>query len=119
MKRGALFLVAFVLFASAAHAQAPPTGKVYRIGFLRAGAPPKVWVEEFQQGLREHGYVDGQNVRLLFRFTDGGLDPLPKLADELVQSKVDVIVASSGPPALAARKASATIPIVFVNVIDP
>jgi len=99
--------------------QSQPTGKVYRIGFLRAGAPPKAWVEEFQQGLRERGYVEGQNLLLMFRFTDGSIDPLPQLAEELVRSKVDVILASAGPPALAAKKATTSVPIVFVNVIDP
>ena len=113
-------LAGFVaLSGGAGHAQEHRTGKVYRIGFLRAGAPPTMWVEAFQQGLRELGYVDGQNVLVAFRFTDGSLEPLPQLAEELVRLKVDVIVASAGPPALAAKKATASVPIVFVNVIDP
>jgi putative ABC transport system substrate-binding protein len=81
-----------------------PAGKVYRIGFLRAGQPPPAWVEAFQQGLREQGYIEGQNVSVEYRVTDGSLDPLPQLAEELVQSKVDVILASSSPPAVAAKK---------------
>src|SRR5262245_43914041 len=75
------------------------------IGFLRAGEPPKAWVEAFQQGLRERGYVVGQNVVLDFRFTDGTIDQLPQLAEELVRLKVDVILASAAPAALAAKKA--------------
>ena len=103
----------------AAEAQEQKAGKVYRIGFLRAGRPPKPWVEAFQQGLREVGYVDGQNVVLEFRFTDGNFDQLPRLAEELVRLKVDVILASSAPPALAAKKATTSVPIVFVGVFDP
>jgi putative ABC transport system substrate-binding protein len=53
----------------AGRAQQP--AKIARIGFLRAGPPPKMWVEAFQQGLREHGYVDGQNVVVEFATTDG------------------------------------------------
>jgi putative tryptophan/tyrosine transport system substrate-binding protein len=74
----------------AAEAQEQKAGKVYRIGFLRAGQPPKLWVEAFQQGLRERGYVDGQNVVVEFRFTEGSFDQLPRLAEEL-RLKIDVI----------------------------
>jgi putative ABC transport system substrate-binding protein len=105
------------LLGAPAHAQEHQAGKVYRIGFLRAGQPPKSWVEAFQQGLRERGY--GQNVVVEFRFTDGSVDQLPGLADELVRLKVDVIVASAAPPALAAKKATTSVPIVFVSVVDP
>jgi len=108
-----------VLLASPLSAGAQQTGKVYRIGFLRAGQPPKPWVEAFQQGLRERGYVDGQNVVVEFRFTDGSVDQLPRLAEERVRLKVDVILASAAPPALAAKKATTSVPIVFVNVFDP
>ena len=103
----------------AVEAQEQKARKVYRIGFLRAGQPPKPWVEAFQQGLRERGYVDGQNVVVEFRFTDGSVDQLPRLAEELVRLKVDVILASAAPPALAAKKATTSVPIVFVNVFDP
>jgi putative tryptophan/tyrosine transport system substrate-binding protein len=123
-----LLILVFLLFVpasfvalsgAAAHAQESQTRKIYRIGFLRAGQPPTAWVEAFQQGLRERGYVDGQNVVIEFRFTDGSLDQLPRLAEELVRSKVDVIVASAAPPALAAKKATASVPIVFVGVHYP
>src|SRR5215510_14104459 len=63
-------------------------GKVYRIGFLRAGQPPKAWIEAFHQGLRERGYVEGQNVVVEFRVTDGSVDQLQRLAEELVRSRV-------------------------------
>jgi putative ABC transport system substrate-binding protein len=107
------------LSACAADAEEPRAGRVYRIGFLRAGPPPNAFVEAFQQGLRERGYNDGQNVFVEFRFTDGSVDQLPRLAEELLHSKVDVIVASAAAPALAAKKVTTSVPIVFVGVYDP
>jgi hypothetical protein len=59
-----------------AHAQQQPAGKVYRIGFLSQGAPPKAYLEALQQGLRERGYAEGRNLLWEFRFTDGSLDQL-------------------------------------------
>ena len=99
--------------------EAQQAGKVYRIGFLRAGQPPESYLEGFQQGLRERGYVTGQNVLVELRTTDGSLDKLPQLAEELVLLKVDVILASAGPATLAAGKATTSVPIVFVGVVDP
>jgi putative ABC transport system substrate-binding protein len=97
----------------------PKAVKVYRIAFLRAGQPPKAWVEAFQQGLRERGYVDGQNVVIEFRFTDGSTEEIPQLAEELVRLRVDVIIASGALPALAAKKATMSVPVVFVGVTGP
>jgi putative tryptophan/tyrosine transport system substrate-binding protein len=94
-------------------------GKVYRIGFLRAGQPPETYVEGFQQGLREQGYVDGQNVVVEFRATDGSFDQLPQFVEELVRLKVDVILASAAPAALAVKRATTSAPTVFVGVVDP
>jgi putative tryptophan/tyrosine transport system substrate-binding protein len=88
------------------------------IGFLRAGRPPNRWLEAFRQGLSERGYVDGQNVVIELRFTDGNVDELPQLAKELVL-KVDIILASGGPPALAAKNATTSLPIVFAGVTNP
>ncbi len=107
------------LSSSPIHAQGQPAGKVYRIGFLRQGQPPQTFVEAFQQGLRERGYVDGQNVIVEFRFTDGSLDQLQQLAEELVRLKVDVILASAASAAVAAKKATTSIPIVFAGVSHP
>jgi putative tryptophan/tyrosine transport system substrate-binding protein len=109
----------FVALSGAAHAQEPQAKKVYRIGVLRAGPLPKTWGEALQQGLRERGYIEGQNVVVEVRFTDGSLDQLPQLAEELARLKVDVILASSSPAAVAAKKATTSVPIVFVNVFDP
>lgn len=98
-------------------AEAQPAGKVYRVGFLRAGEPPSFWIEEFRQGLRELGYVEGQNLIIEFRI--GTLDQLPRLADELVRAKVDVIVASASSAGIAAKKATTTVPIVFTSLSHP
>jgi len=123
LRGGALILVCFILFASASFVALPGAvayaqeGKVHRIGFLRDGQPPQSYVDAFQQGLRERGYLDGRNVIVDFRI--GSLDQLPQLAEELVRLKVDVIVASPGSAALAAKKATTVIPIVFATVNYP
>ena len=67
----------------------------------------------FHQGLNETGYVEGQNVALEYRWAEERYDRLPALAADLVSRKVDVIVTSGGPVALAAKRATSTIPILF------
>jgi len=99
--------------------EAQQAGKVYLIGFLRAGQPPESYLDGLQQGLRERGYVYGQNVLVELRATDGSVDKLPQLVEELIRLKVDVILASAGPAALAAKKATTSVPVVFVGVVDP
>ena len=99
--------------------EAQPVGKGYRIGFLSAGPPPGEFVEAFQQGLGARGYIDGRNVVIEYRSTDGSFDELSRLAAELVRSNVDVILASGAPAAFAARSATTKVPIVFVRVYDP
>jgi putative ABC transport system substrate-binding protein len=92
------------------------------IGFLGSTSPGPytALVATFREGLKEAGYVEGQNVTIEFRWADGQLDRLPALAAELVRRKVDVIVTSgSVPPALAAKAATSTIPIVFHLGADP
>jgi putative tryptophan/tyrosine transport system substrate-binding protein len=101
---------------SLAHAQQPK--KVSRIGFLSPTSDDSR-VEAFRQGLRELGYVDGQNITIEYRWADGKFDKLPDLASELVRLKVDVVVAVVTQASLAAKKATATIPIVMIAVADP
>ena len=87
--------------------EAQPPGKVYRIGFLASGSatmPPPV--ESFRKGLRELGWVEGQNIVIDYRFAEGRLDRLPDLAAELVRLKVDVIVAPASDSVRAAAKAT-------------
>jgi putative ABC transport system substrate-binding protein len=94
-------------------------GKVRRIGILQPGAPPQPLVEAFRDRLREVGYREGRDVVLEYRWAQGKLDRLNQLATELVGLNLDVITTSSTPAAIAARLATATIPIVFTNVGDP
>src|SRR5262245_17206093 len=112
----ALINAAFIAGPVAARAQ---QAAVPVIGFLRQGQPPATFLEGFQRGLREQGYVQGQNVVLEFRSTDGSLEGLPQLAEELVRIRVDVILASASSAALAAKKATTSLPIVFAGVYDP
>jgi putative tryptophan/tyrosine transport system substrate-binding protein len=101
----------------AARAQPPP--KVPRIGFLFYGSPgPSPELDAFRQGLRELGYIDGQSIAGEYRFASGRVERLRQLAAELVHLKMDVIVAPATPAALAAKQATATIPIVFAGVAD-
>ena len=92
------------------------------IGFLGSASPAQwsPFVAAFRKGLNEAGYIDGQNVAIEFRWAEGQYDRLPAMAAELAQRRVTVIVAAGGTAAaLAARKASATIPIVFSGGDDP
>ncbi len=107
------------LLAAPLAGEAQQAGRVYRIGFLRAGRPPDSFVAGFKQGLQELGYVEGRNIIIEYRFTDGNIEQLPGLVEELIRLKVDLILASAAPPALAAQKMTRTLPIIFVGVIDP
>src|SRR5215475_10772488 len=101
----------------AARAQQP---KVPTIGALVIGniSPEEFW-REFRQGLRDLGYVEGQNIRFEFRSAEGQIDRLPELAAELVRLKVDVIVTWFTPTAVAAKQATREIPIVMADTGDP
>ena len=102
----------------AARAQQP--GKLPTIGALVIGNtnPEQFW-REFRQGLRDLGYIDGQNIRFEFRSAEGQLNRLPELAAELVHLKVDIIVTWFTPPALVAKQATHEIPIVMADTGDP
>jgi putative tryptophan/tyrosine transport system substrate-binding protein len=100
-------------------AEAQPAGKVYRIGFLSQGQPPKALFDALQQGLRERGYAEGRNLVWELRSTDGSLDQLPQFAEDLVRLKVDVILARASSGAMAAKRATTSIPIVFFAVYAP
>src|SRR5215471_984640 len=105
-----------VAWPIAVDAQQP---KVSRIGALYIGtADAETFKKELREGLRELGYVEGQNIAFEFRSAEGKLDRLPQLAAELVRLKVDAIVALYVPPSLAAKHATKDIPIVVI-VGDP
>ena len=100
-------------------AQAQQAAKVFRIGFLFYGSSgPSPELDAFQQGLREFGYIEGQNIAVEYRFASGQVERLRDLATELVRLKPDVIVAPATPASLAAKQATGTIPIVFAGVAD-
>jgi putative ABC transport system substrate-binding protein len=104
-----------------AHAQ--PSAKVYRIGWLGHGSVPtsaNPGISDFQQGLRDYGYIDGKNVVVEFRYASGNVDKLPELASELTRLKVDIIVTSGEPATFAAKGATNAIPIVATEFgLDP
>jgi ABC transporter substrate binding protein len=102
----------------AARAQQP--GRPPTIGFL--GAAPSIEsqrVAAFVQRLRELAWIDGRNLAIEYRWAEGRNDRYPEIAAEFVRLKVDVIVTVATPPTLAAKQATAVIPIVFVAVSDP
>jgi putative ABC transport system substrate-binding protein len=114
-----IVIIALAIIVAPLAAGAPPAGKVYRIGFLSQGPPPKGWVEALQEDLRERGYVEGRNLVWESRVTDGSLDQLPQFAEELVRLKVDLILARASSGAMAAKRATTSIPIVFLAVYAP
>jgi ABC-type uncharacterized transport system substrate-binding protein len=100
-------------------AEAQQAGRVPRIGYLGTRTLSDFGVDAFRQGLRELGWVEGQNIGVDYRFAEGRLERLPDLAAELVRLKVDIIVAQATPGAAAAKNATETITIVMVPVGDP
>jgi ABC-type uncharacterized transport system substrate-binding protein len=97
--------------------RAQQSRKVPLIGVLWPN-PPATF-EYMRQGLKDLGYIEGQNIRFEFRWAEGALDQLPELALDLVRIPVDLIVTLAPPATLAAQRATRTIPIVFVAMGDP
>jgi len=103
-------------------AEAQQAKKVPRIGFVAgSGNPsnPGPLVEKFRQGLRDHGYIEGKNILIEYRYTEGNPDRIPGFVAELLQLKVDVLVSTSVSGIRAARRATKTIPIVMRTTVDP
>ena len=90
-----------------------------QLGFLRIVAPPKDYIDALEQGLRDRGYVPGRDVVIEYRFAEGREDQLDRLAKELVERKVAIIIVAGNQAARAARNATRTIPIVMAVVNDP
>lgn len=120
MKPLCILVAAVLLLAGSVAAQAQPTARVSRIGFVSPlSASSNSTFAAFRQGLKELGYVEGKNIVLEARFADGQLDRIPDLVAELIGLKVDVLLAGSPFGAAAAMKATSTVPIVFAGVGDP
>jgi putative tryptophan/tyrosine transport system substrate-binding protein len=119
--RWSVFFVAAALLTVAVAAGAQQPKKMPQIGFLIASSASAISdrLDSFRQGLTELGYIEGKNIAVEYRYADGKTDRLPALAAELVAAKLDLIVAATTPGVLAVKKASATVPIVFVDISDP
>ncbi len=110
--------VGLVLAPRAAEAQ--QTGKVYRIGYVGNSSPslePKL-LSAFRDGLRDLGYVEGQNIRIEYRWAEGRYERFPDFMAELIRLKVDLIVVAGTPATLAAKRATNAIPIVMAVIGD-
>jgi putative ABC transport system substrate-binding protein len=120
-KLAGLAIIAFVLVLVGPVAQAQQTGKVLRIGFLDSSnaSSTAVFLEAFRQELGKLGWIEGKNVVIEFRFAEQAPERLRELAADLVHLKVDVIVVTAIGPALAAKSATTTNPIVMVHVGEP
>jgi len=121
LARGLVVTLALAIVAAPLAADAQPPTKILRIGVLRGGSASAVaqrWAF-FLKGLRELGWVEGQNIVIDSRYAEGKYERLPELSAELVRLKVDVIVAAGNVEIRAAKQATTTIPIVMVNALDP
>jgi putative ABC transport system substrate-binding protein len=119
---GVMVTLTLSILAAPLVTTAQPAGKVYRIGFLSPGLPrpdrdPPV--DAFRQGLRELGYVEGQNLVIAYRGAEGKIERLPDLAAELVQLQVEVLVAVGSAATRAAQHATRMIPTVMTGTQDP
>jgi len=120
--KSAISVLVTLIFFSLCQAEAQTPKATPRIGFIfPTGGPkdPSPWLDAFQQGLRDFGYVEGKNILIERRYAEGRLDRMPPFVHELVQQKVDVIVAVNNVVIRAAKEATTTIPIVMISSVDP
>jgi putative tryptophan/tyrosine transport system substrate-binding protein len=117
-----LLVIAFVLAVAVVVAEAQQSAKVPRVGYVSSTGDPKApgpLVEAFRQKLGALGYTEGKNIQVEYRFAAGRLDRIPGFVDELFQLRVDALVVSSVPAIRAAKRATATVPVVMIVSIDP
>jgi len=123
LKNHLLLAVVAASLLMALNASAQTSARVYRMGVLTMTPPdlssPDSGFRAFDEGLRQRGYIEGQNLKVERRNAGGQPDRLPAVAKELVDLRPDVIVASAPQPNRAAKDATSTIPIVRVGVVDP
>jgi putative ABC transport system substrate-binding protein len=115
------WLVTTVLLTTAPFADAQQTGTIFRIGFLdpSTASGSAVLVDAFRQELSKLGWIEGKNISIDYRFAEGKRERVPELAADLVRLKVNLILVTGVNSALAAKKATTTIPIVFPSAPDP
>jgi putative ABC transport system substrate-binding protein len=123
MKASKRLILALVsaLLAFSLPAEAQPSGKIPRIGFLGNSTPAleENLVAPFREGLRDLGYVEGRNILIEYRWAEGKYERFPTLIAELIALNVDVIVTAGTPASLAVKKATTTIPLVMIAVGEP
>jgi putative ABC transport system substrate-binding protein len=119
MRRRSLLLGSLALLTAPLASEAQPVAKVYRIAWLHPQPLPPTWVESFRQGLREHGYVEGKDLIIEYRWGDGRFDRLPAMAAELVGLNVDMLISGNTAALRALKAATPTIPIVMFGPGDP
>jgi putative ABC transport system substrate-binding protein len=115
------FALTALFYAFCLSVWAQQTGKVFRIGFLSpsTASGSTVLIDAFLQEISKLGWIEGKNIAIEYRFAEQKTERLPELAAELVRLKVNLIVVSGNPVALAAKSATTTIPIVMANAADP
>src|SRR5580765_1022871 len=120
-KKITVFTLCAMLFALCGFVHAQQPGKIFRIGFLDPSTPSgsAVLVDAFRQELNKLGWIEGKNITIEYRFAEQKNERLPELAADLVRLKVDLIVVTGAPQALAAKKATTSVPIVMANASDP
>ena len=120
-RKTSMFVLCAMLFALCGSVDAQQTGKVPRIGYLdnSTASGSAVLVDAFRQELSKLGWIEGKNVTIEYRFAEQKNERLPELAAELVRLKVDLIVVPGVQSALAAMKATTTIPVVIASAPDP
>ena len=116
-----VFALCSLLLAPCSSVEAQQTGKVPRIGFLDGSTASGMagLLEAFRQEMGKLGWIEGKNIAIEYRFAEQKPERLPELAADLVRLKVDLIVVTAGPPVLAAKGATTTVPIVMTNPADP
>jgi putative ABC transport system substrate-binding protein len=121
MRSKLLFWLPMAVLLMTGSIQAQPTGQIFRIGYLDpiTVSESAARLETFRQELSKLGWIEGKNLVFEYRFAEQKPERVPELAAELVRLKVDLIVTSGVPPALEAKKATSTIPIVMVTAGDP
>jgi putative tryptophan/tyrosine transport system substrate-binding protein len=116
-RRDFIILVSGGVAAWPLGALAEESGKIWRMGFIAQGYEP--FYDALFEGLRGLGYAEGRNLTVERRYAEGHADRFPEFASEMVRLKVDIIIVTTTPAALAVKNASTTIPVVFPNAISP